>query len=84
MKHTYNRLRDKLNIHPKHMTLNLTDKELRINLTNSSHVVYNASHLRWFYVTNSGTKSEKQHKYVGTHNAFFEWVKAKLNGRPLL
>ena len=80
MRHTYKRLRDELNIHPKHMTMDLDKQELTVNLTNSTYVTYNTKHLRWYHVTSK----TKAHKYIGTLDAFFNWVKAKLDGRPLL
>ena len=79
MKHTYNLLRDVLNIHPKHMTIDQESKLLTVNLTNSSKVVYDGKHLRWIYYT-----PVREHKFVGTLPAFFKWVEAKLDGKPLL
>ena len=84
MKYTYRRLRDELNIHPKHMILDSLNQELQINLTKSSVVIYNAKHLKWVLHTNVGSKKETTHKFIGTLDAFFEWVKKKLDGRPLL
>ena len=84
MRYTYRRLRDELNIHPKHMTYGDLNKELSINLTNSSKVIYNAKHLKWYLITNIGSKKETKHKFIGTLDAFFAWVKNKLDGKPLL
>ena len=84
MRHTYRRLRDELNIHPKHMILDSDNQELHINLTKSSKVIYNAKHLKWVLHTNIGSKKETTHKHVGTLDAFFNWVKDKLDGKPLL